>query len=73
MNSPHFSKLMVACLILFPSFTGCISEDKSDNELVILTYDVNALSDSMISKFENSTGLEAVSYTHLTLPTIYSV
>ena len=58
MNFPYFSKLMVACLILFPSFSGCISDDKSDNELVILTYDVNALSDSMISKFENSTGLE---------------
>ena len=58
MNFPYFSKLMVACLILFPSFSGCISDDRSDNELVILTYDVNALSDSMISKFENSTGLE---------------
>ena len=51
------SKVMVVCLILFPSFTGCISDESSDNELVILTYDVNALSDSMISNFENNTGL----------------
>ena len=58
MNLANFSKLMIACLILFPSFSGCISDDRSDNELVILTYDVNALSDSMISKFENNTGLE---------------
>ena len=58
MNLPYFSNLMIAFLILFTSLSGCISDDTSDNELVILTYDVNALSDSMISKFENNTGLE---------------
>ena len=58
MNFPNLSMLVIACLIIFPSFSGCISEERSDNELVILTYDVNALSDSMISKFENNTGLE---------------
>jgi len=54
MNFPNLSMLVIACLVIFPSFSGCISEERSDNELVILTYDVNALSDSMISKFENN-------------------
>ena len=58
MNLSSISKVMLTCLILFPSFSGCISDKESDNELIIVTYDVNALSDSMISNFENNTGLE---------------
>tara|TARA_B100001094_G_scaffold319528_1_gene364493 strand:- start:2288 stop:3397 length:1110 start_codon:yes stop_codon:yes gene_type:complete len=58
MSSSSFSKLIIISLILAPFFSGCLSDDSSDNELVIVTYDVNALSDSMISNFENNTGLE---------------
>lgn len=51
-------KVLVVFLILFTCFSGCISEDSEQDKLVILTYDVSALSGSMISNFENNTGLE---------------
>ena len=51
-------KVLVVFLILFTCFSGCISEDPEQDKLVILTYDVSALSGSMISNFENNTGLE---------------
>ena len=56
-NYPKY-KVLVVFLILFTCFSGCISEDPEQDKLVILTYDVSALSGSMISNFENNTGLE---------------
>ena len=58
MNKFFLTKIVIITLLLTPSFSGCLSDDSSNNELVIVTYDVNALSDSMISKFENNTGLK---------------
>ena len=58
MSNFVLTKVVIMTLVFAPIFSGCISEDSSDNELVIVTYDVNALSDSMISQFENNTGLE---------------
>ena len=42
---------------------------EDDGELTIVTYDVYGITPEMIEEFENRTGYEAVSYTHLTLPT----
>ena len=46
-------------ILMTAAVTGCLSsESEDDNSLVIVTYDVYALSDEMISAFENQTGIE---------------
>ena len=46
-------------ILMTAAVTGCLSsESEDDNSLVIVTYDVYALSDEMISAFENRTGIE---------------
>ena len=55
--------LLTICLLL-TSFTGCIETDDSDLETVENV-------DEIIDETNNT--VDAVSYTHLTLPTIYSV
>ena len=46
-------------ILMTAAVTGCLSsESEDDNSLVIVTYDVYALSDEMISTFENQTGIE---------------
>ena len=46
-------------ILMTAAVTGCLSsESENDNSLVIVTYDVYALSDEMISTFENRTGIE---------------
>ena len=46
-------------ILMTAAVTGCLSsESENDNSLVIVTYDVYALSDEMISTFENQTGIE---------------
>ncbi|DAC61057.1 MAG TPA: hypothetical protein D7I10_06865, partial [Candidatus Poseidoniales archaeon] len=44
-------------LLLMIPFSGCIGNEEQDNELVIITYDVLALTDDMIQQFENESGL----------------
>ena len=45
-------------ILMTAAVTGCLSSESEDNSLVIVTYDVYALSDEMISTFENRTGIE---------------
>ena len=46
-------------ILMTAAVTGCLSsESENDISLVIVTYDVYALSDEMISTFENQTGIE---------------
>jgi len=49
--------LIVVMLLLMIPFSGCIGNEEQDNELVIITYDVLALTDDMIQQFENESGL----------------
>ena len=53
----RLSLLIVVMLLLMIPFSGCIGNEEQDNELVIITYDVLALTDDMIQQFENETGL----------------
>ena len=66
--------LLVTCIALLSPMSGCLTETIDDNGievesddkvLTIVTYDIYGLTSERIS--------ESVSYTHLTLPTIYSV
>ena len=61
---PSLKILCLALMITLPPFSGCLSADDSDSndslddgEIVIVTYDVYALTDEMISTFENDSGL----------------
>ena len=49
------TKTVALTIILMTSaVSGCLSEESgNDNQLVIVTYDVYALSEQMISTFEN--------------------
>ena len=55
--------ILIATLLVTAPLSGCVmlneasSEDLQDGELVIVTYDVLALSEDMISGFEESSGL----------------
>ena len=55
--------ILIATLLVTAPLSGCVmlneasSEDLQDGELVIVTYDVLALSEDMISRFEESSGL----------------
>ena len=55
--------ILIATLLITAPLSGCVmldeasSEDLQDGELVIVTYDVLALSDDMISGFEEASGL----------------
>ena len=55
--------ILIATLLVTAPLSGCVmlnevsSEDLRDGELVIVTYDVLALSEDMISGFEESSGL----------------
>lgn len=55
--------ILIATLLITAPLSGCVmldeasSEDLQDGELVIVTYDVLALSDDMISGFEEESGL----------------
>ena len=55
--------ILIATLLVTAPRSGCVmldeasSEDLQDGELVIVTYDVLALSEDMISGFEESSGL----------------
>ena len=55
--------ILIATLLMTAPLSGCVmlneasSEDLQDGELVIVTYDVLALSEDMISGFEESSGL----------------
>ena len=55
--------ILIATLLVTAPLSGCVmldeasSEDPMDGELVIVTYDVLALSEDMISGFEESSGL----------------
>ena len=53
----RLSLLIVVMLLLMIPFSGCIGNEEQDNELVIITYDVLALTDDMIQQFENESGL----------------
>ena len=53
----RLSLLIVVMLLLMIPFSGCIGNEEKDNELVIITYDVNALTDEVIQQFENESGL----------------
>ena len=53
----RLSLLIVVTLLLMIPFSGCIGNEEQDNELVIITYDVLALTDDMIQQFENESGL----------------
>ena len=54
------TKTVALTIILMTSaVSGCLSEESgNDNQLVIVTYDVYALSEQMISTFENQSGIE---------------
>ena len=61
---PSLKILSLALMITLTPFSGCLSADDSDSnnslddgEIVIVTYDVYALTDEMISTFENDSGL----------------
>jgi len=61
--------LVFTLLLIMPTISGCITDiidsgfendqvTGPDTELVIVTYDVSGLTDSMLAEFENQTGFE---------------
>ena len=51
------SQIFVVLLFFTIPLSGCISNSESEDELIIVTYDVLALTDEMIAQFENETGI----------------
>ena len=63
-KSPKIANMVIVILLLTIPLSGCVGDTENDRELVIVTYDVYALTDEVIEEFENEKG---ISFTNLKL------
>ena len=56
-KSPKITNMVIVILLLTIPLSGCVGDTENDRELVIVTYDVYALTDEVIEEFENETGI----------------
>ena len=56
-KSPKITNMVMVMLLLTIPLSGCVGDTENDRELVIVTYDVYALTDEVIEEFENETGI----------------
>lgn len=56
-KSPKITNMVMVILLLTIPLSGCVGDTENDRELVIVTYDVYALTDEVIEEFENETGI----------------
>ena len=74
MRKKLFGIVLVAASLFFMNSYFTQAADLKDKDVILSTSTQDSgLLDKLIPLFEKQSGYRAVSYTHLTLPTIYSV